>query len=67
MLDSTLWCAVDVDVVSVVGFLVGRKTDLLDGAVRESEKYCTILTGVREKCDASDVGLDGAATKIEGM
>jgi hypothetical protein len=58
MLESTLWCTLD---VAVVGFLVERKTDLLDGAVRESEKDCAVLTGIR-KCDASDV-----VTKIEGM
>ena len=67
MLKSTLWCTFDVGVSSVVGFLVERKTDLLDGAVRESQKDRTILTGLREKCDTGDVGLDCTGTNIEGM
>lgn len=53
--------------LSVVGFLVGRKTDLLDGAILESEKDCAILSGIGEKCDASDVGLECTVSKIEGI
>lgn len=67
MLESTLWCAWDVDVLSAVRSLMGRKTDLFDKAVLETEKDCTILASIREKRDASDVGLAYIATKSEGV
>lgn len=63
MLENALWCAFDVDLLSVAWSLVLRKTDLFDGAVFEAEKHCTIF--VREICDASDVGLDSDATESE--